>query len=118
MNNILAARVLCAFVSVSALSVSAEPESCLDWKVETFSASSAQSSCSYFNSNKVSTRFRVRNVCDTKVSGVLSYYKEDLNNKSVMNVQSFVVSPGASRDIANPCGMQNSAAYQVSQVTF
>jgi hypothetical protein len=117
-NNKLASYVLCSFFSVSAMSVFAEPESCLDWNVQEFPATSEQSSCSYFNHHKISTRFTVHNVCDTKVSGVFSYYKEDLNNKSVMSVQSFVVSPGASQEIANPCGMQSSAAYQVSQVTF
>jgi hypothetical protein len=97
--------------------VFAESESCLDWEVQTFPASSANSSCSYFNHDKVSTRFTVHNVCDTKVSGVFSYYKEDMNNKSVMSVQPFAVNPGASQEIANPCGLQSSAAYQVSQVT-
>jgi hypothetical protein len=117
-NNKIASCVLCSILSASAMSVFAEPESCLDWDVQTFPANSEQSSCSYFNHDKVSTRFTVHNVCDTKVSGVFTYYKEDINNKSVMSVQSFAVSPGAVQEIANPCGMQNNVGYQVSQVTF
>ena len=116
-NKKLASYAFCSIFCASASLVFAESESCLDWEVQTFPASSADSSCSYFNHDKVSTRFTVHNVCNTKVSGVFSYYKEDMNNKSVMSVQSFAVNPGASQEIANPCGVQSSAAYQVSQVT-
>ncbi|WP_269620351.1 hypothetical protein [Zhongshania sp. BJYM1] len=118
MNNKIASYVFCSLLGASAMSAFAEPESCLDWDVQTFPANSEQSSCAYFNQDKVSTRFTVRNVCDSKVSGVFSYYKEDIHNKSVMSVQSFVVNPGVSQEVANPCGMQSSASYQVSQVTF
>lgn len=118
MNIKLASYVLCSFFSVSAMSAFAEPENCLDWDVQTFPATSEQSSCSYFNHDKVSTRFTVHNACDIKVSGVFSYYKDDIDKKAIVSVQSFAVSPGSSQEIANPCGIQNSAAYQVSQVTF
>lgn len=100
------------------MSAFAEPENCLDWDVQTFPATSEQSSCSYFNHDKVSTRFTVHNACDSKVSGVFSYYKDDIDKQAIVSVQSFAVSPGSSQEIANPCGIQNSAAYKVSQVTF
>jgi hypothetical protein len=114
----LADYILYSFFAVSAMSAFAEPQSCLDWDVQTFPATSEQSSCSYFNHDKVSTRFTVHNTCDSKVSGVFSYYKDDIDKKAIMSVQSFEVSPGSSEEIANLCGIQNSDAYQVSQVTF
>ncbi|MFT5889677.1 MAG: hypothetical protein ACI9BO_002505 [Zhongshania sp.] len=104
--------------SALALNAAAAPEACLDWDVQTFPSSSEQSSCAYFNHDKVSTRFVVRNSCSTKVTGVFTYYKDDLQKKPVMNVQSFAVNPGESEEIANPCDMKISNAYQVSQVTF
>ena len=118
MNKILLPSLLSCFLSTTALAVNAEPENCLDWDVQSFPASSEQSSCAYFNHDKVSTRFVVRNSCSTKISGVFSYYKDDIAKKSVMSVQSFSVDQGQSEEVANPCDIHSNSAYQVSQVSF
>ena len=118
MNKILLPSLLSGVLSIAALAVNAEPENCLDWDVQSFPASSEQSSCAYFNRDNVSTRFMVKNSCDTKINGVFTYYKDDIAKKSVMSVQSFSVDPGKTEEIANPCDLHNSSAYQVSQVSY
>ncbi|MEX1669577.1 hypothetical protein AB4876_11710 [Zhongshania guokunii] len=118
MNNKLLPSVFFCLMSSAALTATAEAEKCLDWDVQNFPASSEQSSCAYFNQDKVSTRFVVRNSCDIKINGVFTYFKDDISKKSVMSVQSFSVDPGQTEEVANPCDMHNESAYQVSQVSY
>ncbi|WP_373081423.1 hypothetical protein [Zhongshania sp.] len=118
MNKVLLSGLLSCLLSTTALAANGEPEHCLDWDVQSFPANSEQSSCAYFNHDKVSTRFVVKNSCDTKISGVFSYYKDDISKKSIMSVQSFSVDPGQTEEVANPCDIHSNSAYQVSQVSY
>lgn len=95
-----------------------EAQDCLVWKVEQHSAQSNNSSCSYFNTNKVSTRVMVRNSCANAVNGVFTYFKTDDEHRSVMNVQHFAVKPGSVVEVANPCNLSQDSNFQVSQVSF
>ncbi|MDX1505121.1 MAG: hypothetical protein R3221_05360 [Spongiibacter sp.] len=96
----------------------AEPINCLDLKVEVHESASDSSSCPYYNRGKVSTRFLVKNSCNTPVSGVLSYTREDTANAAALNVKTFAVEAGAVAEVANPCDEQGSWNYQVSQVSY
>jgi|TARA_R110002167_G_scaffold59020_4_gene167140 hypothetical protein len=118
MNKILLPSFLSCLLCTTASVAIAAPENCLDWDVQDFPANSEQSSCAYFNQNKVSTRFLVRNSCDSKINGVFTYYKDDLAKKPIMSVQSFSVDPGETEEVANPCDIQTNSAYHVSQVSY
>lgn len=93
-----------------------EPEQCLDWTVETHAASSKVSSCAYYMRDKVSTRFLVENRCESSVSGVFSYTREDAVRP--LSVQPFAVAPGEVEEVANPCDEVGYWRVTVSQVSF
>lgn len=93
----------------------AEAEDCLDWEINTHRAGENLSSCAYFNSEKVSTRFVVKNHCATTVRGIFSYYREIEASERVMSVQPFQVPPGDSAEVANPCDVAADWSYYVTQ---
>lgn len=116
MKTVFAMSALIAGFSLSSLCQAAEPEQCLDWKVETHTSVSKSSSCAYYMRDKVSTRFLVKNHCDSNVSGVFSYTREDAVRP--LSVQAFEVAPGAIEEVANPCDEAGDWRVQVSQVSY
>ena len=94
----------------------AQPEDCLDWKVETLDSASNRSSCAYYMPDKVSTRFPVVNYCEARVSGVFSYTREDAIRP--LSVQAFDVEPGQTEEVANPCDKEGKWKVEVSQLSY
>ncbi|WP_272990520.1 MULTISPECIES: hypothetical protein [Spongiibacter] len=94
----------------------AQPEDCLDWKVETLDSASNRSSCAYYMRDKVSTRFLVVNHCAARVSGVFSYTREDAIRP--LSVQAFDVEPGQTEEVANPCDKEGKWKVEVSQLSY
>ncbi|MBD2858220.1 hypothetical protein IB286_04300 [Spongiibacter sp. KMU-158] len=117
---------LAAFLTLSTtLSFGGESEQsgsvadrCLDWKVDSIPSDSDASSCSFYNPEKTSTRFLVRNHCSSEVSGVFTYYKTDAGQRPILSMHPFAVKPGQVVEVANPCSMSSPESIQVSQVSM
>ena len=116
MKAVMATKVLIGCLSVSAWCYGAEPEQCLNWTVETHNSASKASSCAYYMRDKVSTRFLVQNQCESRVSGVFSYTREDAVRP--LSVQAFDVEPGEVEEVANPCDEAGDWRIQVSQGSY
>ncbi len=116
MKAVFASSVVIAGLALSSLCSAADAVRCLDWQVETHHPSSKSSSCAYYMRDKVSTRFLVKNHCDSNVSGVFSYTREDAMRP--LSVQPFEVAPGAVEEVANPCDEAGDWRVQVSQVSY
>lgn len=116
-NKYLSLVLLGSALLCGATQLHADAERCLDWEIQSYSSESEMSSCGYYNHDKVSTRFVVRNSCAASVNGVFSYMKGEVDNKTVMAVQAFVVDPGDQQEVANPCNMLDQFSYQISQVS-
>lgn len=91
---------------------------CLEWQVETLPARQNESGCAWYQHDKASTRFVVRNHCPARVSGVFTYFRENLEREAVLSVQAFAVGPGSTQEVANPCDMTDEWSYHVSRVSY
>lgn len=116
MKTVIVKSAMIAALALPSLAVASEPEQCLDWTVETHAASSKVSSCAYYMRNKVSTHFIVENRCDSNISGVFSYTREDAVRP--LSVQPFEVAPGAVEEVAKPCDEVGYWRVTVSQVSY
>lgn len=116
MKTMVIAAGLVFGVLGSTVVFAAQPEDCLDWKVETLDSASNRSSCAYYMRDKVSTRFLVVNHCAARVSGVFSYTREDAIRP--LSVQAFDVEPGQTEEVANPCDKEGKWKVEVSQLSY
>ena len=91
---------------------------CLEWDVETLPAHANRSGCPWYKHDKVSTRFVVKNHCPPRVSGVFTYFRENLEREAVMTVQAFAVGPGRTEEVANPCNMSDEWSYHISRISY
>lgn len=116
MKQIMITAGLVGVFAFSGASIAAQPEDCLDWKIETLDSASNKSSCAYYMRDKVSTRFLVENHCTARVSGVFSYTRQDVVRP--LSVQAFDVEPGQTEEVANPCDKEGQWQVEVSQVSY